>query len=39
MIWDEKTECMDLDELKNIQSEHLAKLVACVYRNCPVYKI
>ena len=38
MIWDEKTECMDLDELKNIQSERLDKLVACVYRNCPVYK-
>jgi len=38
MIWNEKIECMDLDELKNIQSERLTKLVAYVYKNCPVYK-
>ncbi len=38
MIWNEKIECMDLDELKNIQSEYLSWLAAYVYRNCPVYK-
>lgn len=38
MIWNEKIECMAPDELKNIQSQLLSKLVAYVYRNCPVYK-
>ena len=38
MIWKEKTECMDLDELKNIQSERLKKLAAYVYKNCSVYE-
>ena len=38
MIWNEKIECMDLNELKNIQSERLSKLAVYVYKNCPVYK-
>lgn len=38
MIWNEKVECMDPVQLKNIQSESLRKLVAYVYENCPVYK-
>ncbi len=38
MIWNEKIECMDLDELKNIQSKRLGELAAYVYKHCPVYK-
>ena len=38
MIWNEKIECMDMEELKKIQSDRLSKLVAYVHKNCPVYK-
>ena len=38
MIWNEKIETMPLEELKNLQSERLAKLVSYVYENCSVYK-
>jgi phenylacetate-CoA ligase len=38
MIWNEKIECMELEDLKNIQSERLIKLVSYVYKNCPFYK-
>ncbi len=37
MIWNEKMETMDLNELKNIQSERLAGIVKYVYDNCPAY--
>jgi phenylacetate-CoA ligase len=38
MIWNEKMECMDIDSLKNIQSERLVSIVDYVYKNCPPYK-
>ena len=38
MIWNEKIETMPLEDLKNIQSERLVKLVNYVYENCAVYK-
>ncbi len=38
MIWNEKIETMPAEDLKNIQSERLVKLVNYVYKNCPVYK-
>jgi phenylacetate-CoA ligase len=38
MIWNEKMECMGLDDLKNIQGERLKDLVAYIYKNSPAYK-
>ncbi len=38
MIWNEKMECMDCEELKNLQGERLRDVVQYVYRNCPKYK-
>ncbi|MCD6385431.1 phenylacetate--CoA ligase [Candidatus Sumerlaeota bacterium] len=38
MIWNEKMECMEPAELKNIQSERLREIVRYVYENCPYYK-
>ena len=38
MIWNEQIECMAPEELKNIQSEFLRKLVGYIYENCPAYK-
>jgi len=38
MIWNEKYECMDQEELKNLQSERLVRLVQYVYDRNPVYK-
>lgn len=38
MIWNEKFETMPLEDLKNIQSERLQKLVKYVYERCPLYK-
>ncbi|MCX5707517.1 MAG: phenylacetate--CoA ligase [Candidatus Omnitrophica bacterium] len=38
MIWNEKMECMDLEDLKNIQSERLKDIAEYVYQNNPVYK-
>jgi phenylacetate-CoA ligase len=38
MIWNEKMECMDLEDLKNIQSDRLKDVAEYVYRNNPVYK-
>jgi phenylacetate-CoA ligase len=37
MIWNE-IECMDLGELKAVQSERLRKIAAYVYQRSPVYK-
>lgn len=38
MIWNEKMECMDLADLKNLQSERLRETVAFVYKRCPLQK-
>ena len=38
MIWNEKYECMSREELKNIQSERLVKLVKYVYDNVEFYR-
>lgn len=38
MIWNKEVECMEIDELKSLQSERLKKLVNYVYRNSPLYK-
>ncbi|MBE0537393.1 MAG: phenylacetate--CoA ligase [Phycisphaerae bacterium] len=38
MIWNEEFECMALEDLKNFQSERLARIASYVYTNCPVYK-
>jgi phenylacetate-CoA ligase len=38
MIWNEKMECMDAHNLKNVQSERLHDTVGYVYKNCPLYK-
>ena len=38
MIWNEKMECMDLEDLKNIQSERLKDITDYVYQKSPVYK-
>ncbi|MEJ5260203.1 MAG: phenylacetate--CoA ligase [Anaerohalosphaeraceae bacterium] len=38
MIWNEKIETMPLEDLKNLQSERLVKLVRYVYDRCPVYR-
>lgn len=38
MIWNEKYECMDHENLKAVQSERLSAIVDYVYKNCSVYK-
>jgi len=38
MIWNEKYECMDPQELKNIQLERLRNVVNYVYEKVPFYK-
>jgi len=38
MIFNEKFECMNLSDLKNVQSERLRKLVAYVYEKSPFYQ-
>ena len=38
MIWNEKMECMDGEELKKLQSERLVKLVKYVYDNVEFYR-
>ena len=38
MIWNEKYESMDLENLKNVQLERLQKIVKYVYENVPFYK-
>jgi phenylacetate-CoA ligase len=38
VIWNEAMECMGLSDLKDIQSERLAKTVQYVYANSPVYR-
>jgi len=38
MIWNKEMECMDLENLKNIQSERLKKIVEYTYKNCSFYK-
>ena len=38
MIWNKEMECMDLENLKNIQSERLKKTVEYAYKNCVFYK-
>jgi phenylacetate-CoA ligase len=38
MIWNKEIECMDSENLKNIQSERLKKTAEYVYKNSPFYK-
>ena len=38
MIWNKEIECMELENLKNIQSERLKKTVEYAYKNCVFYK-
>ena len=38
MIWNERMECMPLEELKNIQSERLRDTVKYIYEQCWYYK-
>jgi len=38
MIWNKHKECMSRDEMHNLQSKRLQKLVALVYRNVPFYR-
>ena len=38
MIWNKEIECMDPENLKNIQSERLKKIMEYVYKNCSFYK-
>lgn len=38
MIWNEKIECMSTDEMANLQSERLVKLVNYVYNNVAFYR-
>ena len=38
MIYNEKIECANKEDLKNLQSERLVKLVKYVYDNSPAYK-
>lgn len=38
MIYNEKLECASKEDLKNLQSERLVKLVKYIYDNSPVYK-
>ncbi|MCK9595097.1 MAG: phenylacetate--CoA ligase [Candidatus Omnitrophica bacterium] len=38
MIWNEKMECINPKDLKNLQYERLRNVVSYVYRNCPMYR-
>jgi len=38
MIWNEEIECMAPENLKNILSERLQKIVSYVYNGCPLYR-
>jgi phenylacetate-CoA ligase len=38
MIWNEKMECMGLEDLKDVQSERLKNLVSYIYKHSPAYK-
>ena len=38
MIWNETKECMSRDEMQNLQSARLRKLVDYVYHNVPFYR-
>jgi len=38
MIWNEKIECMDREELKGLQSKRLSTTVSYVCKNSPIYK-
>lgn len=38
MIWNERMECMDREELREIQSIRLRKIVDYVYHNTPFYR-
>ena len=38
MIWNKKIECMSRDEMRELQSEKLKKIVAHAYNNSPFYK-
>ena len=38
MIWNETKECMSRDEMTNLQSKRLVKLVHYVYSNVPFYR-
>ena len=38
MIWNKTKECMSRDEMTNLQSVRLRKLVDYVYHNVPFYR-
>lgn len=38
MIWNEHFECMDREQLRNVQSERLCQMVERVYYNVPFYR-
>ena len=38
MIWNESKECMSRDEMQNLQSKRLVKLVDRVYHNVEYYR-
>lgn len=38
MIWNEAKECMSRDEMQNLQSKRLVKLVDRVYHNVEFYR-
>jgi len=38
MIWNKEMECMDLENLKNTQSERLKKITEYAYKNCNFYR-
>jgi len=38
MIWNEEMECMEQEDLKNIQSERLKEIIKYIYNKCPLLK-
>ena len=38
MIWNETMECMDREQLREIQSKRLVKMVEYVYHSTPFYR-
>jgi phenylacetate-CoA ligase len=38
MIWNEEMECMEQEDLKNIQSERLKEMIKYIYNKCPLLK-
>ena len=38
MIWNESVECMDREQLREIQSRRLVKMAEYVYHNTPFYR-